>query len=127
MNSMSSRKYTRDEVSRIIRRALKTKNDDTMSHSELLELANELGIDSGTVETAVREEQEEIEIERAQQSRSDRRRTAFKRHVWSYVIVIGALILINIFTGGSWWFQWPALGWGIGLAFKFRAAYFPIE
>ena len=127
MSTLASRKYTSDEISRIIRRALKLKNDDTMSHQDLLDLAKELGLDSQTVETAVEEEQKEFEMERDQKSRLDRRKAGFKRHLWSYIIVIGALMLINIFTRGSWWFQWPALGWGIGLAFNFRSAYFPTE
>jgi hypothetical protein len=127
VNSLSSRKYSSDEVSRIIRRALKLKNDDMMSHSDLLELAKELGLDSETVETAVEEEQKKFEKEHAQKSRLDRRKAGFKRHLWSYTIIIGALMLMNIFSGDSWWFQWPALGLGIGLAFSFRAAYFPTE
>jgi post-segregation antitoxin (ccd killing protein) len=127
MNDFSSRKYTSDEVSRIIRRALKSKNDDITTHSDLLELAKELGLDSATVETAVEEEQYEFEKERAQRIRIDRRKAGFKNHLWSYIIVIGALMLLNIFAGGSWWFQWPALGCGIGLAFSFRAAYFATE
>ena len=127
MSTLASRKYTSNEISRIIRRALKLKNDDTMSHNDLLDLAKELGLDSQTVETAVEEEQEEFEMERDQKSRLDRRKAGFKSHLWSYIIVIGALMLINIFTRGPWWFQWPALGWGIGLAFNFRAAYFPTE
>ena len=98
-----------------------------MSHSDLLEMAEELGLDSQTVETAVKAEQTEITTERERNLSLNRRKATFKRHLWSYVIVIGALMLINIFTGGPWWFQWPALGWGIGLAFNFRAAYFPVD
>jgi hypothetical protein len=26
------------------------------------------------------------------------------------------LLLINIFTGRSWWFYWVLLGWGLGVA-----------
>jgi hypothetical protein len=126
MNSILSRKYTSDEISRIIRRALKLKNDDAMSYADLLEMAKELGLDSETVARAVEEEQKEFEKMRARKLRLDRRKAGFKGHLWSYIIVIGGLMLINIFSGGPWWFQWPALGWGIGLAFNFRAAYFPM-
>ena len=38
-------------------------------------------------------------------------------HASVYCIVIVGLFLINFFTGRPWWFFWPALGWGIGLAF----------
>ena len=127
MNNFTSRKYTSDEVSRIIRRALKSKKDDITTHSDLLELAKDLGLNSAAVETAVEEEQYENEKERAQRIRIDRRKAGFKSHLWSYIIIIGALMLINIFAGEPWWFQWPALGCGIGLAFSFRAAYFATE
>ncbi len=38
-------------------------------------------------------------------------------HLGPYVIVIGTLGLINLFTSDYPWFLWPALGWGVGLAF----------
>ena len=48
-----------------------------------------------------------------------RRRLAAERgfymHLSTYVIVIGALFVINALTGSRWWFFWPALGWGIGI------------
>jgi hypothetical protein len=42
----------------------------------------------------------------------------FWGHARSYVIVIGILGLINLLTGFDYpWFLWPALGWGVGVAF----------
>jgi len=47
----------------------------------------------------------------------------FVKHLGSYVIIIGMLALINLMTlSGDFafsklWVVWPALGWGIGLAF----------
>jgi len=38
-------------------------------------------------------------------------------HASVYCIVNVGLFLINFFTGRPWWFIWPALGWGVGLAF----------
>ncbi len=41
-------------------------------------------------------------------------------HLGSYIIVIGALGIINLLTGlDDLWFLWPAIGWGVGLAFHF--------
>ena len=127
MNEFSSNQYSKDEVDRIIRRALKLKKDDTISHQELIDTAREFGIDPQTLEAAIEEDNEEFEKERARKTRRLRRKARFHRHLWSYFIVIGALLLINIMTSGPWWFQWPALGWGIGLAFNFRAAYFAVQ
>jgi hypothetical protein len=42
----------------------------------------------------------------------------FIQHLGAYVIVIGMLFLLNLFTSSdSWWFLWVAFFWGIGLAF----------
>jgi hypothetical protein len=126
MNEFSSKQYSKDEVDRIIRRALKLKKEDSISHQELVDTAREFGIDPQTLEAAVEQDEEVFEKERDRHARLLRRKARFHRHLWSYIIVIGGLLLINIITPGPWWFQWPALGWGIGLAFNFKAAYFPV-
>ena len=127
MNKRASRNYTSDEFNRIMRRALAMKQDDVFSHQELLNTARELGLEEDTVEAAVAAEQKEYENRNRREVKLQRRKARFHRHLWSYVIVIGALLLMNIFTSGPWWFQWPALGWGIGLALNLRSAYFPIK
>ena len=127
MNLSGSHQYTSNEVERIIRRALRLKKPGLISHDDLLDMAKDLGLDSRTVETAIEQEQKDVDLEKSRKMKILRRKANFHHHLWSYVIVIGALILINAFTPGPWWFQWPVLGWGIGLAFHFRAAYFPAE
>ena len=127
MNEFSSKQYSRDDVDRIIRRALKLKKEDSIGHQELIDTAREFGIDPQTLEAAIEEDREEFEKESARKTRLLRRKARFDSHLWSYLIVIGALLLINTLTAGPWWFQWPALGWGIGLAFNFKAAYFPVQ
>ena len=127
MNEFSSRQYSKDEVDRIIRRALKLKKEDSISHQELIDTAREFGIDPQALEDAIEEEKEVFEKEKARKALLLRRKARFHRHLSSYIIVIGALLLMNTLTPGTWWFQWPALGWGIGLALNFRAAYFPVR
>jgi len=127
MNEISSRQYSKEEVDRIIRRALKLKKEDSINHQELVDTAREFGIDPQTLSAAIEEDKEVFEKERTRRIRLQRRKARFHRHLWSYIIVIGALLLINTVTAGPWWFQWPALGWGIGLAFNFKAAYFPVQ
>jgi hypothetical protein len=39
----------------------------------------------------------------------------FYTHATAYVLVNIGLLVINLLTGGGWWFYWPLLGWGIGL------------
>lgn len=40
----------------------------------------------------------------------------FYVHATVYVVVNAALLVLNVLVGGGWWFYWPLLGWGIGLA-----------
>jgi len=43
-------------------------------------------------------------------------KTAFSKQLWVFAGVIGFLLIINLLTwGGSIWFHWPALGWGLFL------------
>ena len=37
------------------------------------------------------------------------------RHLAIYVVVITFLILIDWIAGGTWWFYWVAVGWGVAL------------
>ncbi len=38
----------------------------------------------------------------------------FSQHLWTYLSVIGFLLIINLLTwGGHLWVHWPALGWGL--------------
>jgi fatty acid desaturase len=39
----------------------------------------------------------------------------FYTHATAYMLVNIGLFVINLLTGGGWWFYWPLLGWGIGL------------
>ena len=45
-----------------------------------------------------------------------RRRLNFYRHVFTYVVVVSILAIIDWLTGGDWWVQWLAGIWG-GLLF----------
>ncbi len=37
-------------------------------------------------------------------------------HFFTYVLVNLALLVIDWLSGPGWWFYWPLLGWGIGVA-----------
>jgi hypothetical protein len=120
MNDYSSGHYSEDEVSRIIRRALKIRQTDTVSHADLIETAGDLGIDAHTLEAAIELERRET----IRRRRLTRRKVGFYWHLWSYIIVNLALVFINVLVPGPLWFQWSVLGWGIGLAFHYKALYF---
>ncbi len=59
MNEFTLRQYSNHEVNRIIRRALKLKQEDTINHQDLIETASEIGIDPKILETAILQEQRE--------------------------------------------------------------------
>ena len=125
MQDHSLQQYDDDEVGRIIQRALKLKRAHGISFEDLVDIAQEIGIDSQTVKTAIEQEQREFKNKRIRETRLKRRKVGFYSHLWSYLIINAALLMINNFTPGPWWFQWSVLGWGIGLAFHFKAVYFP--
>ena len=124
MNDYNPGHYSEDEVSRIIRRALRIRQTDTIRHDELIETAGDLGIDSYTLEKAIAQERRESEMEAIRKTRLNRRKAGFFWHLWSYVTVNMALVLINCLVPGPFWFQWSVLGWGIGLACHFKAIFF---
>jgi hypothetical protein len=39
----------------------------------------------------------------------------FYVHLLVFALVLAALFLINLATGGPWWVLWVLLGWGIGV------------
>ena len=125
MKDYESMQYDSDEVTRIIRRALKLSSEDTISHDELMETAAQVGLDPSIVKRAIKEERKEYKKERIHNDALRRRKVGFHWHLWSYLVVNAALILTNKLTPGPWWFHWSVLGWGIGLAFHFKAVYFP--
>jgi len=125
MNDLSTRRYSSDEVNRIMRRALKLENEDMISYMDLVDTAREIGLDPQVIEAAIEQEQREFQNNKMRMARLKRRKVGFYSHLWSYLIVNSALLLINNFTPGPWWFQWSLLGWGIGLAFHFKAAFYP--
>jgi hypothetical protein len=127
MDDQRSKRYNADEVTRILKRALRPGQEEAITHKELLEIARELGVTPDTLDAAITQEMAGMDLEEARKKWLRRERSAFNPHLWSYIIVITALFLIDIFSPGGWWFQWPMLGWGIGLAFHFRSAYFPQE
>ncbi len=127
MVDLTSKIYSPDEVSRILRRALRPDNENAISHQELFETAQELGVSPNRLDAAIAHEMAGMDMEQARDRWLNKKRAEFKNHLWTYIIVNTALILMNIFTlfwVNIWWFQWSLLGWGIGLALHFRETFF---
>jgi hypothetical protein len=103
---------------------LKLKRAHGISYQDLVDTARELDLDPQTVDTAIDQDQQATRKEKILTLRRKRRKMGFYSHLWGYLIVNAALLLIDNFTPGPWWFQWSVLGWGIGLAFHFKATFF---
>ena len=115
MNLSGSHQYTSNEVERIIRRALRLRKPGLINHDDLLDMAKELGLDSQTVETAIEQEQNDIDLEKSRTLKILDLKAKFHHHLWSYIIVIGALIVwggwltLNGNGGGGIWMTWGFL------------------
>ena len=130
----SKRTYTQEEVNEILKRAMKqqTLQKQGLSHEELVEMANEVGIDRAAVESATAElvetRADELAREQAANELAEERARLFNRFVSSlffYLVLCGALYFIDTrFTGGQWYF-WPAFGCAIALLFSLRNVIFP--
>lgn len=60
----------------------------------------------------------EEEIKKARKRVKDKK--AFYQHLMSFVIVNMFLFALNVITyPRHWWFVYPLLGWGVGLAFHY--------
>ena len=122
----SGRRYSDAERDEILRRAIaEQQGSDDITHDELVDAAREIGIDPAKVEAAAAaisrergrraEESEDDALVRAEVSR---RRRRFGRHLLTYLIVNGALVAMNLVSGGTFWAIWPILGWGLGVALQ---------
>jgi hypothetical protein len=127
--SDETRRYTTDEVSAIVKRALNGRGAaDTVSHTDLLETARDLGIDPGRLQSAIKEQDELGDIEEARDQWRRRRKSQFVHgHLRAYLIVNAFLMALDLIVSGGSWFYFPMLGWGIGLAFDAAESFFPSE
>jgi len=128
MVSYADRRFSPDEVSAIVRHALAGRVvADTIGYEELLETAEELNIPVERLQAAIAVQDKEGKREAAREKFMRRRRRAFNHHLRAYLVVNGALVVINLLSSGGFhelWFVWPMVGWGIGLAFHATSTFF---
>ncbi len=127
MTDETPRRYSDADVNRIIKRALKIEQLESITHEELLETARDLGIDPGKIEAAIKMETAAMEKEKLRESYLKRARSKFRAGLFGFIALNSGLFIIDLMTPGGWWFQWPLLGTGIALASKFKYAYFPTD
>ena len=121
----SDRRYSDEEVSAIIRRALgQGSHRETIDQGELEDIARSSGISPEALRDAIQAEGSEGELEAAKEQWIKRHRREFFNHLTAYCIINGFLFMVNIVTTPrTLWVIWPLMGWGIGLAFHFMATF----
>ena len=121
-----SRRYSSNDVSDIIRLALENKSGrDDVGYGDLIEIARQSGVSQDQIEAAIEYQESEGKLEKAREQWKKNEKQDFLGHLRVYAIVNGALFLMDLFTPGPMWVQWPLIGWGIGLAIHGQAAFFP--
>lgn len=112
--------YDEEEVREILGRAIRVDDEIGLSHAELVEVAEEVGVRVEDLEAAaaeVRDERvdrsDEMEARQRLSKRKARKRRGWLRHLLSWGVVGTGLFLLDmIVPGSSWWF-YPVIGWGM--------------
>jgi hypothetical protein len=128
--------YSQEEVTEILKRALRQQSlkNQVLSHDELVEMADEVGIDREALEAATADLAQTRAVELARQSEdreiAEERTRLFSQFVSSllvYVLVNALLYLVDRQFSHGTWFYWVLLSWGIVLVFQLRRVFFPQE
>lgn len=107
------RTYTNEEVSEIIRLALRSVDNedrDTVSHSEMLVIGKDFGLSPEDIERAF------VEADKTQQTEEleKQARIIFLIHAATFAVINVGLLLLNLLTGIDKvvWFVYPLVPWG---------------
>jgi hypothetical protein len=107
--------YSQEEAEAILTKAAGRQPSGTVSHEQLLAMAEELGISPDEVEAVIGEAREEREDAKLRPEFIGMRRSTFWPHLIPFLLVNLMLLFINLRNGGFPWVIFPLLGWGIGL------------
>jgi hypothetical protein len=130
------RTYNQEEVNEILKRALRQQSlqKQTLTHDELVEMADEVGIDRESIEAATADlaqtrAEELVQSNEARELAEERARrfSRFVSSLFTYLVIGVLLYFIAMKTGGGSWFYWPIMGFTIALAFQLRGIFFPQE
>lgn len=61
---------------------------------------------------------EDQQLEQARRRVKEKKK--FYTHLTTYLVMGGFFFTLNVLTSpGNWWFYWPMMGWGIGVAIQY--------
>lgn len=116
--------YTASDVQAILGQALARQHHNEFSEAQLLEMAQEMGIDPETLDQAKLDWFAEHQDAELRQTFDQKQRQEFKSHLITYVIVNTFLVGLNIaIPGSNPWSLYPLLGWGMGVMLDAAATF----
>lgn len=121
-------RYSRDEVERILQRALSEHSTSgSVSREHLMEIAKELGLSEQDINRAITEELQGGEWERAKEEWTEKRLHDWRTHLFWYLGVNSLLLGLNYMQedGHFTWSLWSLFGWGIGVIGHTLDTFFP--
>ncbi len=127
---MSEKFYSKDEIERILRRAIRSDSrySEGLSESDLFKIASELNIDKNKVVEAIKDDVEYSEYEDARNIWLSKKKSEFKIHLISFLSVNTVAILANLLITGSIDFAiFLIIIWSLWLILDFQHSYFPKE
>jgi len=123
-------RFSPDQVNAILRRAIERQGagaTSSISYTDLLDTARELGIDPSQLDAAIGEYERHSDVEDARNRYIAQRKQKFREHLRSYVVVNLFLFILDMVFSNGTWFYWVLFGWGIGLYFDAAETFFPKE
>lgn len=124
---MSEKTFNPDEVRQILELAIERESasGEGMTRKELVAAGRELGVGSEQIDHAIVALQRRGPLVEELARVEERRMRRLQSHAITFALVNLMLFGINVLVGGPWWFFWPLLGWGLGLALQAKAAWLP--
>jgi hypothetical protein len=128
--------YTQEEVNEILRRALaqEASRESVLSHDDLVEIADEAGIDRSALDRAMADLAQEHVRELARRGEAaelSAERTVQLKRFFASLVSHGALNALLYFVAtrlvGGTWYVWPMVGSGILLTLQLRHVLFPYD
>jgi hypothetical protein len=113
-----TRTYRQEDVQQILQIAIARQGEtEELSRTQLLEIADEMGIAVADLELAEQEWLAQCGESQERQAFDRARRHRFQQYLTRYLIVNAFLVLLNFLTGGGLsWSIYVVLGWGLPLS-----------
>lgn len=128
-DSNSEQNYSQDDIEKILARALAFRgNRDSITHSQLVEVARELGLSDSDLERAIEIERTERPLQEAMQEIMQENKREVYTHFAIFGLVNPPLFYFTAQLTGEWWVAAIALaGWTAGFVGHAWSNLFPAK